>query len=289
MNWSATDRHSPCGHAGNDPLPCGDGALDSNTRDERQAVLISLSEVSKSFGEHRAIDGVSMTLELGRTAALIGPSGCGKSTLLRLMVGLVVPDSGAVKFDGLEMTPANTRSIRLRLGYAIQSGGLFPHLTARGNVELPARHAGWNREQRAARIDDLASVMRIEEGMLARFPSELSGGQRQRIALMRALVLDPEALLLDEPLGALDPVIRAELQSELKGLFARLNKTVVLVTHDLAEAAYLADNDIVLMRDGRVEQRGAFETLRQLPASDFVREFIHAQTERVRSLVGETQ
>ncbi len=248
--------------------------------------MIALTDVSKSFGDHLAVDRVTLALQPGRTAALIGPSGCGKSTLLRLMLGLVTPDSGRVEFDNVALTPANSRSVRLRVGYAIQSGGLFPHLTARQNVALPARHAGWRAARCASRIDDLASVMRIEEALLDRFPLELSGGQRQRIALMRALVLDPEAILLDEPLGALDPVIRGELQSELRNLFDRLTKTVVLVTHDLAEAAYLAPQDIVLMRNGRIEQRGEFDTLRRSPVNEFVSSFIEAQTARVRSLVG---
>lgn len=249
--------------------------------------MISLTDVSKSYGDHLAVDQVTLALQPGRTAALIGPSGCGKSTLLRLMLGLITADSGRVEFDGVALAPANSRSVRLRVGYAIQSGGLFPHLTARGNVELPARHAGWARDRIASRLDELASSMRIEHTLLDRFPRELSGGQRQRIALMRALVLDPEAILLDEPLGALDPVIRGELQSELRDLFDRLNKTVVLVTHDLAEAAYLAPDDIVLMRDGHIAQRGEFQTLRSHPADEFVRAFIEAQTSRVRALVGE--
>ncbi|MGP1309394.1 MAG: ATP-binding cassette domain-containing protein [Phycisphaerales bacterium] len=247
--------------------------------------MIEVRNVSKSFGGHVAVDQVSLALTPGRTTALIGPSGCGKSTLLRLMIGLVEPDSGEVIVDGEPLTSANARSVRPRIGYAIQSGGLFPHLTCRRNVELPARHARWPRERMTRRVDELAETMRLDRELLDRYPAELSGGQRQRVALMRALVLDPETLLLDEPLGALDPVIRSDLQRELRDLVASLRKTVVIVTHDLAEAAYLAEHDIVLLRDGRIEQRGAFDTLRSEPNDEFVRSFVAAQIDRVRSLV----
>jgi osmoprotectant transport system ATP-binding protein len=246
--------------------------------------MITLSNVSKSFGRHRAVSDVTLSIEPGNTTALIGPSGCGKSTLLRLMIGLIEPDSGSVLLDGVRPT----RQVRTRVGYAIQSGGLFPHLTARGNALLPTRHAGWNRRRAADRVAELAQLMGLDDATLDRFPSQLSGGQRQRVALMRALVLDPEALLLDEPLGALDPVIRAALQRELRNLFASLGKTVVLVTHDLAEAACLAPDDIVILRDGAIVQRGSFHALRDEPADGFVEEFVAAQTERVRALVGAT-
>lgn len=243
--------------------------------------MIRAQNVSKRFGEHVALDDVSLEIDAARTTALIGPSGCGKSTLLRVLIGLIRPDAGTVDIDGVAIDPSQRR----RFGYAIQSGGLFPHLTARGNVELPARHFGMTAAQRRERVGELAMLMRLEERTLDRYPMQLSGGQRQRVALMRALVMDPEILLLDEPLGALDPQIRAELQHECRELFARLGKTVVLVTHDLAEAAYLAREDIVLLRDGRVEQRGAFESFRSDDASEFVRAFVGAQVERVGALL----
>lgn len=248
--------------------------------------MIAVEHVSKSFGTHVAVSDVSLELSPGRTTALIGPSGCGKSTLLRLLLGLIETDSGEVYFGGAALHPSRLREIRQRAGYAIQSGGLFPHLTARRNVELPARHAGWSREQTGARIAELASMVHLSESTLGRFPAELSGGQRQRVALMRALVLDPGVLLLDEPLGALDPLIRGELQREFRSLFRELRKTVVLVTHDLAEAAYLAPDDIVLLRSGKVVQRGTFAELRDDPTDDFVRHFVGAQLERVEALRG---
>ncbi|MEM8756931.1 MAG: ATP-binding cassette domain-containing protein [Planctomycetota bacterium] len=243
--------------------------------------MIRLTDVVKRFGDHAAVDGISLSIKRGTTCALIGPSGCGKSTLLRVMLGLLPADSGAVEFDGRSVA-GDGRTLRKRVGYAIQSGGLFPHLTSRQNVMLPARAHGVDAESRTA---ELAGLVRLEPALLDRYPSELSGGQRQRVALMRALVLTPEALLLDEPLGALDPVVRSELQTELKALFATLGKTVVLVTHDLAEAAYLAPDDIVLLRDGTIAQRGPFAELREKPADAFVSGFVEAQSRRVAALV----
>lgn len=251
--------------------------------------MISVQNVVKRFGEAIAVAGVTLDIQPGRTTALIGPSGCGKSTLLRLMIGLIRPDEGRILFDGSPLDEGNILEKRRRFGYAIQSGGLFPHLTARRNVELPARRHGMEAARRHERLAELAELMHLDADLLEKYPLQLSGGQRQRIALMRALVLDPEVLLLDEPLGALDPMIRAELQQEFRELFDKLHKTVVIVTHDLAEAAYLAPEDIVLLRDGRIEQRGAFEQLRAEPADDFVRDFILAQTERVEALYSEAR
>jgi osmoprotectant transport system ATP-binding protein len=224
--------------------------------------LFELREITKTYGKQLALDGPSLRIEPGATTALIGPSGCGKSTLLRLLIGLVRADAGEVLLDGALLTPARLPEARLRMGYVIQQGGLFPHLTARGNATLMAAHLGWPRERIAARLDTLAALTHLPPDALERYPGELSGGQNQRVALMRALMLDPEMLLLDEPLGALDPMVRRELQEELKQIFATLERTVVLVTHDLAEAAYLADR-IVLMRAGRVVQTGPLADMMQ--------------------------
>ena len=246
--------------------------------------MLALRDTVKTYGELRALDGVSMAFDRATTTALIGPSGCGKSTALRVLMGLIEPDSGAAEFDGQAITRANVREICKRIGYVIQSGGLFPHMTARRNVAFPAVRAGVAKAEINHRIERLAAMTHLAPEMLARHPAELSGGQRQRVSLMRALILEPEALLLDEPLGALDPVIRGELQHELRELFAELGKTVVLVTHDLAEAAYLA-HDIVLMRRGHVVQRGPLEDLARNPADEFVTRFVHAQRERVEALL----
>jgi osmoprotectant transport system ATP-binding protein len=238
--------------------------------------LIALENVSKQYGDRIALHPASLEFETARTTVLIGPSGCGKSTLLRMIVGLVRPDSGRVLVDGEAVTQETLARIRHAIGYVIQDGGLFPHLTARGNLTLLARTLGRPLPDIAARIRELCALTGIPEDLLSSYPQQLSGGQRQRVGLMRALMLDPPFLLLDEPLGALDPVTRYELQSELKTIFARLARTVVMVTHDMAEAAYFADA-LVLMREGRIVQRGALEELLERPAAPYVTEFMRAQ------------
>ena len=236
--------------------------------------MIVLEDVTKRYpGTPRpAVDGVSLTVAEGETLALIGPSGCGKSTLLRLMLGLIEPDAGTVRFGN----ESSVRGRRRRSGYVIQDGGLFPHLTARGNVELRSKLDGEDAVARKSRIEELCDLTNFPRDGLGRYPVELSGGQRQRVALMRALMPDPPVLLLDEPLGALDPMVRADLQRDLRDIFRRLNKTTVLVTHDLAEAAYFADR-IVLLREGQIEQEGTAADLRDRPATDFARQFMTAQ------------
>jgi len=232
--------------------------------------------VEKRYGELRALAGVSLDAERGRTTVLIGPSGCGKSTLLRCMIGVIRPDAGRVIFDGEVVGEGDLLSLRRRMGYVIQAGGLFPHLTAERNVGLVARWLGWSSERIGARIGALAELVRLPREMLGRFPAQLSGGQRQRVSLMRALMLDPAVLLMDEPLGALDPVIRSELQQDLRDIFRELHKTVVLVTHDMGEAAFFGDH-IVLMSDGAIVQEGGIEELLRSPADPFVTRFINAQ------------
>ena len=234
---------------------------------------LELERVRRRFGERDVIKGVSLRIGAGERVALIGPSGCGKSTLIRMMVGLLEPDAGTARFDGAPITPQVART---RIGYVIQDGGLFPHLTAEENVELVARLDGWAEARRHARVRELAELARLPESLLARHPRELSGGERQRVGIMRALMLDPEVLLLDEPLGALDPVVRARLQQDLRAAFEKLAKSVVLVTHDMAEAAYLAAT-IVVLHQGEIVQRGAMKDLVAAPAHPFVKELLDAQ------------
>ncbi len=238
--------------------------------------MISVTGVAKSFGAVTALAPTTLEFAPGRTTVVIGPSGCGKTTLLRLMLGLVTPDSGSVMLNGMALSVDNAQTLRHQVGYVIQEGGLFPHLNARRNVTLMARYLGRGQTDIERRCAGLAELVRIPAQVLARYPRDLSGGQRQRVALMRALMLDPPVLLMDEPLGALDPVTRHALQADLKDVFSRLAKTVVLVTHDMHEAAHFAD-EIVLMRAGRVVQRGTLDDLLARPAEPFVTEFIHAQ------------
>lgn len=240
------------------------------------SALVQIDEVSKRYGEAPALQPASLTIERGLTTVLIGPSGCGKSTLLRLIIGLIQPDNGRIEFDGDEIIADKLEMLRRRIGYVIQEGGLFPHLTARANVLLMARHLGKSDSESNSRLSELCALTRFSENLLSRYPVELSGGQRQRVSLMRALMLSPELLLLDEPLGALDPLVRAALQKDLKEIFARLKQTTLLVTHDLAEAAYLGDT-IVLMNEGGIVQQGSLVDLREKPANEFVTEFINAQ------------
>lgn len=237
--------------------------------------MLELRGVSKSYRGQAVLQPLSLRFPAGRTVALIGPSGCGKSTLLRVLIGLVAPDQGEVLVDGERLTPESARRLRHRMGYVIQEGGLFPHLSARDNVALLARHLRWPAPRVDERVAALAALVRLPTDALARFPAQLSGGQRQRVSLMRALMLDPEVLLLDEPMGSLDPMIRADLQADLRGIFSTLGKTVVLVTHDLGEAAYLA-HEVLLLHDGRALQRGALADLMAAPADPFVTRFIQA-------------
>jgi osmoprotectant transport system ATP-binding protein len=238
--------------------------------------LVKLVDVSKRYADAAALYPTDLSIERGNTTVLIGPSGCGKSTLLRLIIGLVDPDSGSITFDGEPISPDNIDALRRRIGYVIQEGGLFPHLTACANVLLMARHVGTSHEEMHKRLLELCELTRFSDNLLLRYPVELSGGQRQRVSLMRALMLSPELLLLDEPLGALDPLVRASLQKDLKEIFARLQQTVLFVTHDLAEAIYFGD-EIVLMNEGRIVQKGSVTDLRENPADPFVSEFINAQ------------
>lgn len=237
---------------------------------------IELEGVVKRFGGATALDVPRLSVGARTTLALLGPSGCGKSTLLRLVVGLLAADRGTVRVAGAVMTPQTRAGLLPRIGYVIQEGGLFPHLTAGANVTLAAEDRGWSRERREARLAELLELTQMPRAFLARYPAELSGGQRQRFALMRALMLDPEVVLLDEPLAALDPMIRADLQRDLRAAFERLHKTVLFVTHDVNEAAAIGEA-IAVMRAGRVVQRGALRDLIERPAEPFVTAFLTAQ------------
>jgi osmoprotectant transport system ATP-binding protein len=238
--------------------------------------MLALAGVSKSFQRSVALHPTDLQIPGSKTTVLIGPSGCGKSTLLRIMIGLIAPDSGTVRFKGTELTPENARTLRQHMGYVVQDGGLFPHLTARENAVLMARYLGWQSNRIDARLDELTKLTQFPAEGLDRYPVQLSGGQRQRVSLMRSLMLDPDLLLLDEPLGALDPIIRSELQEDLRRIFQSLAKTVVLVTHDLGEAGFFGDR-IVLLRAGRIVQQGTLSDFVQTPAEPFVTQFINAQ------------
>jgi osmoprotectant transport system ATP-binding protein len=238
--------------------------------------MIELESVIKKFGATIALHETNLRIEAGKTTVLIGSSGCGKSTILRLIIGLLEPTTGTVSIEGQRVSASSVLALRRQIGYVIQEGGLFAHLTAAQNVFLMAKHLKQPAREMQTRLRELCELTHLPENALARYPVELSGGQRQRVSLMRALMLQPKVLLLDEPLGALDPMVRARLQDDLKEIFERLQQTTVLVTHDMAEAGFFA-NLIVLLNEGRVVQSGTLDDLRNRPASTFVRDFLHAQ------------
>ena len=245
--------------------------------------MIRLENVSKAYGLTKAVHSVDLTIQPGKTTVLIGPSGCGKSTLIRLMIGLINPDRGNIYMEGEMLNSSNVSSLRQKIGYVIQDGGLFPHLTAYENVSLMANYLGWNKERIQRRMLELSELTKFPADALGRYPVQISGGQRQRVSLMRALMLDPDMLLLDEPLGALDPLIRFELQTDLREIFQALGKTVVMVTHDINEAGFFGDT-IVLLRDGNIVQEGTLLDLVQTPADPFVTRFIKAQRSPLKSI-----
>jgi osmoprotectant transport system ATP-binding protein len=193
-----------------------------------------------------------------------------------MMIGLIEPDEGQVIFEGTPLAPENLMQVRRRIGYVIQDGGLFPHLSAEGNVGLMARYLGWEKPKVNSRIEELADLTRLPREALSRYPAQLSGGQRQRLGIMRALMLDPAVVLLDEPMGALDPLVRYDLQEDLRKIFQSLGKTVVMVTHDMGEAGFFGDT-VILLGGGRIVQQGSLRELIDQPADNFVRRFISAQ------------
>jgi osmoprotectant transport system ATP-binding protein len=234
---------------------------------------IAIEEVRKSYDGRSALGPLSLQIAAGARVAIVGPSGCGKSTLLRMVLGLVRPDSGRVVVAGETVGDDTKLSVRRRIGYVVQEGGLFPHLTGEGNATLVARHLGWDEARVQARTEALAKMTGLDAAALGRWPVQLSGGQRQRVGVMRALFLDPDVVLMDEPLGALDPITRTRLQAELSELFRTLGKTVLLVTHDVDEAAKLAD-DAIVMRAGQIVQRGTIDEMARNPADAFVGELL---------------
>ncbi|MGD8326920.1 MAG: ATP-binding cassette domain-containing protein [Sphingomonadales bacterium] len=240
--------------------------------------MFDLTQISKRFGDTIALQPTDFHLKSGETVALIGPSGSGKSTLLRLLAGLVRPDSGTLRFEGQDIADGDWIQVRRQIGYVIQDGGLFPHLSAQDNVTLMARYLKWDAAHIDARVQELAGLVQLETEQLQRFPNQLSGGQRQRVSIMRALMLDPKVMLFDEPLSALDPITRYDLALELRDIFKSLKKAVVLVTHALNEARFFGDR-VILMGDGRIVQQGHIEEFENTPANDFVARFLQSEKE----------
>src|SRR5215213_970939 len=232
--------------------------------------MIAVRDVTKSFGDFVALDGVSLEIPDGSLTALLGPSGSGKSTLLRIIAGLEQPDTGSVEIHGADAT--NVPAQRRGIGFVFQHYAAFKHMTVRENVAFGMRIRKQPKERIRARVDELLGVVGLA-GYHERYPSQLSGGQRQRMALARALAVEPRVLLLDEPFGALDAKVRAELRDWLRRLHDEVHVTTVLVTHDQEEAMAISDH-IAVMDEGRIEQVGAPTELYDNPANGFVMSFL---------------
>lgn len=235
--------------------------------------MIELRHITKRYGAIAAVDDVSLTIPDGELTIVLGPSGCGKTTLLRAINRMVDVDSGEVLIDGRPIVAVAPQELRRHIGYAIQSVGLFPHMTVSRNIATVPRLLRWDRDRIERRIVELLELVGLDPAVYAgKRPHELSGGEAQRVGVARALAADPPVLLMDEPFGALDPISRERLQLEFASLHRKLGKTVVFVTHDIEEAVLLGDR-IVLMREGRIAQEGAPEELWRSPGQQFVRDF----------------
>jgi osmoprotectant transport system ATP-binding protein len=237
--------------------------------------VIEFQGVSKRFSGARgataaAVSEFSLVVPARQITVLVGSSGSGKTTLLRMVNRMVEPDSGRVLIDGVDVATLNPVELRRSIGYVMQQIGLLPHKTAFQNVALVARIAGQSRDEAAASAHEMLDLVGIDSDQRERYPAELSGGQQQRVGVARALSVKPNILLMDEPFAAVDPIVRAELQHELKEIQKRLGVTVLFVTHDRDEALALADQLVVLAEGGVLEQRGSASEIMENPASEFV-------------------
>ena len=238
--------------------------------------MIDLQDLTKVFPSTAApaVDRLSLHIERGEIAVFVGPSGCGKTTTLKMINRLIEPTSGAIQIDGRSADSVPVHELRRGIGYVIQQIGLFPHRTIRQNMATVPGLLKWDKARIAERVDELAELVALDPDMLDRYPAELSGGQRQRVGVARALAADPPVLLMDEPFGAVDPIVRAHLQDELLGLQKRLRKTIALVTHDIDEAIKLGDRVAILSEGGHLEQYGSPSDILRDPANAFVADFL---------------
>lgn len=240
--------------------------------------MIRLENVSKLFAgiARPAVDSLDLSVPEGRTCVLIGPSGCGKTTTMRMVNRLIEPSSGRIIVEGEDVTQADPVLLRRRIGYVIQQVGLFPHMTIAENVATVPRLLGWPAEKIKSRSEEMLALVGLEPAQfLSRYPRHLSGGQRQRVGVARALAADPPVMLMDEPFGAVDPVVRGRLQEEFVAILRRLKKTVIFVTHDIDEAIRMGDV-VAIMKDGRLVQYDTPDRLLAAPADAFVADFVGA-------------
>ena len=242
---------------------------------------ITFDAVTKSYPAGRgaesgspAVDSFTARIEAGTTTVLLGSSGCGKTTLLRMVNRMVEPYSGRVLIDDEDVATRDAVALRRSIGYVMQNAGLLPHRRVIDNITLVPRLQGADRHDARCRALELMDMLDLDRDLAGRYPHQLSGGQAQRVGVARALAADPEVLLMDEPFGAVDPIVRRELQDELLRLQAELGKTILFVTHDIEEAFRLGDEVVVLKEGGRIAQRGTPERILAEPADEFVRDFI---------------
>jgi osmoprotectant transport system ATP-binding protein len=238
--------------------------------------MISMREVTKTFpgSATPAVTSLSLDVAAGETVVLVGPSGCGKTTTMKMINRLVEPTSGTILVAGTDVTRQDVVELRRGIGYVIQSIGLMPHRTVAQNIATVPKLVGWDDARTTARVRELSEMLELDADLLARYPSELSGGQRQRVGVARALAADPPVMLMDEPFGAVDPIVRERLQDQFLRIQAELKKTIVFVTHDVDEALKMADRIALLNRGGIVEQLASPAEILRAPANDFVRAFI---------------
>jgi osmoprotectant transport system ATP-binding protein len=239
--------------------------------------MIEIDRVSKSYGDRRVVDNLSLTVDAGSLCVLLGSSGCGKSTTLRMVNRLIPYDSGSIRVGGEEVTRVPAEMLRRRIGYAIQSIGLFPHWTVEDNIATVPRLLKWPQGRVRDRVTELLELFRLDPRIYrGKYPHQLSGGEQQRVGVARALAGDPELLLMDEPFAAVDPITRDALQAELAHIHRATRKTILFVTHDIEEALRLA-SEIAIMESGRIVQLGAPIEIIERPANDFVRDFVGHQ------------
>jgi osmoprotectant transport system ATP-binding protein len=239
-------------------------------------VMISLRNVSKRFdgGAEPAVNNLTLDVEEGETVVLVGPSGCGKTTTMKMINRLIEPSDGTIEVEGKDIADEDPVELRRNIGYVIQSIGLLPHRTVADNIATVPKLVGWNDSRVKSRTDELVSIFELDRELLNRYPAELSGGQRQRVGVARALAADPPVMLMDEPFGAVDPIVRGRLQDQFLDIQERLRKTIVFVTHDVDEAIKMADRIAILNRGGIIEQYASPEEILREPANDFVKQFV---------------
>jgi osmoprotectant transport system ATP-binding protein len=240
--------------------------------------VITFDTVTKRFPDGTVgVDALTLEVPAGEVVVLVGPSGCGKTTTMRMVNRMIEPTSGTLTVDGRDVTTVEPAELRRGIGYVIQQIGLFPHRTIADNIGTVPSLLGWDRTRIAARVDELMNVVGLDAALAGRYPHQLSGGQRQRVGVARALAVDPPIMLMDEPFGAVDPIVRARLQDEFLRVQSEVRKTIIFVTHDIDEAIRMGDRIAILSEGGHLEQYDTPARILAEPANDFVADFLGAE------------